>query len=483
MSISDDLASNKGATERLIDAMKSNNYDVDGGGIAPEFAIEGYSIISHIGSGGDADVYLAIHSRLSLEVAIKVYKHETLVGKRRERVDRECLILEEIAAGLDSIPDYRDHGWLDDGRMWVASDYIEGLSLDKHCKQNDLSLEQKVKLLCDLCKTVQSLHDRGVLHRDIKPSNVMVSEASDKIKLIDFGIASVINDDTMNTLTVPGAPIGSMAFMAPEQAEGRLRDITIKSDIYGLAATAYYILTGGETPHSMDGPAEDRLNRIINSEVRHPSEVMEGGILPRDLCRILLRGLNKNPEVRQPSAAHLADDFDDWIKGVPIAWAKPSAWQMIKYWVKQNPPAAIVTGIAVVAVIVAIMFGITSSSNARYAAEMADIAEQKDKLALKLGKLQSDLKGILKQFIPEAENQIVEGHLVETYENIQLLENLVTEINTTGLFDEGDERLRQYRYNVVMGALESVYQVDKYDRKKQLEEAGKIIKQIDSSDN
>jgi serine/threonine protein kinase len=206
------------------------------------------------------------------EVALKLVAHGAVASRRsRLRFDREV----ELAARLEhpSIARVYDSG-MGGGVYFYAMELVEGRQLDQYVREQGPEAAQVVSLMREVCLAVQHAHQRGVIHRDLKPSNVLVTREGVP-KVLDFGLAKALDDaqDALTglTLTLEGQFAGTPAFMAPEQASGDGgRRIDTRTDVYGLGATLYLLLTGGHTPHETSGPRLAVLRRIVEEEPRPP---------------------------------------------------------------------------------------------------------------------------------------------------------------------------------------------------------------------
>jgi serine/threonine protein kinase len=231
-------------------------------------SIEGYVLDGRLGGGGGGEVYRAVRIGSDRPLAIKILNQRIGETPEARRAWRELDVLEQLR--LPCLPRLLDHG-MTDGRMFLVMDFIDGHPLIEHCRINDLDRAARVELLAKVADAVQSLHERGVIHRDIKPSNVIIDPNGQPV-LIDLGIAALLSRSAAETLTKDGAPIGSPAYMAPEQARGEKQAISTRSDVYSLGATACKVLTG-DTPHDMDATLHEAIRRVAQDEPRSPREL------------------------------------------------------------------------------------------------------------------------------------------------------------------------------------------------------------------
>lgn len=301
-----------------------------------------FEILREIGAGGFGIVYQAFDPRTKREVALKVPRFEVLgSAELASRFQQEA----QAAAKLDhpNIVPVLEAGT--DGLLpYIASAYYPGEALSAWLKErtDPVPPQQAAALIKQLAEAVDHAHRRGVLHRDIKPSNILLvpSEgakadcpALDTVtpKLMDFGLAKLISEN--QDMTQTGALLGTLRYMSPEQAMGRIREIGPTTDVYGLGAVLYELLTG-RPPFVADSDVEV-LRQIPKDE---PSEVRRlRPEVSRDLDTICQKCLEKGPARRYSTAQALADDLGRFLRGEPIAARSVTRFERGAKWAKRNP--------------------------------------------------------------------------------------------------------------------------------------------------
>lgn len=296
--------------------------------------VPGYRVERLLGEGAGGRVWLARWSRSDRPVALKVL-HRRLDGSANaRRAWRELDVLSQIR--LPCVPrllDWSTH----EGRMYFATEFVDGERIDHACSSRDLTRRQRVGLLAKLATAVAQLHERGVIHRDLKPSNVLVTPAGDPV-IIDLGIAAMLGSNVAETLTTLGAPIGTPAFMSPEQARGERSAVGTRSDVYALGAIGYVLLTG-ETPHDLsDATLFEAVRRVGHDEPRDPASLNRD--LERPLSSVLRKASAAEPGSRYSSAAELAQDLERWLHGEPVEAGERSRWTRAFRWLAAHPIAA-----------------------------------------------------------------------------------------------------------------------------------------------
>ncbi len=359
-----------GAAQRVMARVLSDSQDN-----APDAArfpsIRGYEIFDVIGRGASAAVYVAVRDGSPQPVALKLFHEPLGSGPVTQRAWRELDTLQDLC--LPCVPRMLDYGVDDEEHLYIATQYAAGEPLDVYCKSHPLSVERKIQLLIDVATSLQAVHDHGIIHRDIKPNNIVIKPDGTPI-IVDFGIAFVTGADPSARVTHEGTPLGTPAFMSPEQAAGRHGDVTVRADVYSLGATAYWMLTG-ETPIDTSGSYGEAIGRIIHEQPRHLHTIDPD--LPSDLAAILWRAVARDPDVRTPSAGALAEDLQAHLRGEPLSWSEPSRLSQLVYWVRTHRALAVLIVIAAIGCIGTVA-GITVAVNrSALADERQQLAEER----------------------------------------------------------------------------------------------------------
>jgi serine/threonine-protein kinase len=310
-----------------------------------EFPVPGwdrYEAIEFIGEGGMGRVYRAHDPRLGRWVAIKIIREGS--ADVRERFLREARAQARIEH--PHVCPIHEVGTVGD-YPYIAMHYVQGESLDMASAR--LTLDQKVALLAQVADAIHAAHRLGIVHRDLKPANIMLEpDAAGGWHpfVTDFGLA---RDTEADGTTVTGAVLGSPLFMAPEQAKGSLSRVDRRTDVYGLGATLYFLLTG-RPPVQGDNVFQVILQLAHEEPV--PPRQLDASV-PRDLETVVLKCLEKEPQRRYESAQALAADLRRYLDGEPIAAHRASLWYRGAKLIRKHRLVSAVIAAAVVAVLAA----------------------------------------------------------------------------------------------------------------------------------
>ena len=291
-----------------------------------------YELLEEIGRGGQGVVFRARQKNLNRVVALKVIglgQWATKADLRRFR--REA----EAAARLDHpgiVPIYEvgERG----GSCYFSMKFIEGGQLDEVVRHAPLSIRQAAELIAKVACTVHHAHAHGILHRDIKPGNLLL-DAKGEPHLTDFGLARLVESESTVTRTLE--VMGTPSYMAPEQAIGNNAAVGSATDVYGLGAVLYQLLTGH--PPFAGGTTYETIKLLIDTEPRPPR--LWNRKIDRDLSTICLKCLEKDPPRRYPSALALAEDLERWLKREPIAARRGGFLSRGGKWLRRNPTTAL----------------------------------------------------------------------------------------------------------------------------------------------
>ena len=267
-----------------------------------------YTVGQMIGTGGMADVYLGLDTRLDREVAIKVLRRDLAKDPAFvARFRKEAL----AAGGLNhpGIVAVYDSGE-ENNSPFIVMELVSGQTLRQKLQSGKISLAASLEIIKGILNALDYSHNKGIVHRDIKPSNIMITDSGD-IKVMDFGIARA-TDDIGATLTNTWNVVGTAQYLSPEQATGELADG--RSDLYSLGCLMYELLTG-RPPFTGDTPVSVAYQHV--SSALTPASQINPSLDP-NLDRMLEVVLAKDPNNRYQDAAAMLEDLEHVIKGEPV---------------------------------------------------------------------------------------------------------------------------------------------------------------------
>src|SRR5436305_2139537 len=225
--------------------------------------------------------------------------------------------------------------------------FIEGGQLDEVVRSEPITIRRAVELIAKVARIVNYAHEHHILHRDIKPGNILLDQKGEP-HLTDFGLARLV--ETESTMTRTLEVLGTPSYMAPEQAVGNKAAVTSATDVYGLGAVLYQLVTGH--PPFAGGTTFETIRLVLDTEPRQPR--LWNRKIGRDLSAICLKCLEKDPRRRYPSALALAEDLEHWLKHEPIQAKRSGFFTHSRKWVRRNPSTA-----ALVTLLVAFAIGLS----------------------------------------------------------------------------------------------------------------------------
>src|SRR6266508_695772 len=291
-----------------------------------------YELLEEVGRGGQGVVFRARQKSLNRTVALKVISLGQWASKAHlKRFRREA----EAAASLD-------HPWIvpiyevdeRDGSCYFSRKFVEGGQLDEVTRREPMPIRRAVELIAKVARTVHYAHEHGILHRDIKPGNILL-DAKGEPHLTDFGLARLVETESSVTQTLD--VIGTPSYMAPEQAVGNNAAVSSATDVYGLGAVHYQLLTA--QPPFAGGTTYETIKLLLDTEPKKPR--LLNPKIDRDLSTICLKCLEKDPKRRYLSALALAEDLERWLKYEPILARHAGIFTRGKKWVRRKPTRAL----------------------------------------------------------------------------------------------------------------------------------------------
>src|SRR6266536_669276 len=294
-----------------------------------------YELLEEVGRGGQGVVFRARQKSLNRIVALKVIGLGHWASKahlKRFRLEAEAAAHLEHP-GIVPIHEVGER----DGSCYFSMKFVEGGQLDEVARREPMPIRRAAELIANVARTVHYAHEHGILHRDIKPGNILL-DAKGEPHLTDFGLARLVESESSVTQTLD--VMGTPSYMAPEQAVGNNAAVSSATDVYGLGAVLYQLLTGH--PPFAGGTTYETI-RLLEDTEPGPPRLLNPKV-DRDLSTICLKCLEKDPKCRYSSALALAKDLERWLKHEPIQARRIGLFARGGKWVRRNPTSALLAG-------------------------------------------------------------------------------------------------------------------------------------------
>jgi serine/threonine protein kinase/tetratricopeptide (TPR) repeat protein len=368
-----------------------------------------YQLLQKLGEGGMGAVWVAEQNvPVKRRVALKVIKPgmDSAQVLRRFEAERQALALMDHT----NIAKVFDGGATEAGRPYFVMELVKGVPITRYCNELHLPIRERLELFIPICQAIQHAHQKGIIHRDIKPSNVLVcmQDGRPVSKVIDFGVAKAtsqrLTEESMYTEI--GQVIGTLEYMAPEQAELRALDIDTRADVYALGVLLYELLTG-TTPlcrkRLKEAAFAEMLRIIREEEPQRPSTRLtesqdslvglaaQRRTEPAKLARavrgeldwIAMRCLEKDRTRRYETASALARDIERHLTNEPVEACPPRASYRLRKFLRRNRGPVLAGTVVLLALVLGVAgttFGLVRAERQRREAERAreDAAMQRD---------------------------------------------------------------------------------------------------------
>lgn len=344
-----------------------------------------YRLLRRLGEGGMGTVYLAERSDGDFvqQVALKLL-HASAQGSPilLERFTRERQLLARLEH--PGIAHLLDGGVLADGKPFLALEYVEGERIDAWCEHQGTGLRQRVELFLKVCAAVEYAHRNLIIHRDIKPANILVTAAGEP-KLLDFGIARIIDEHPDATVTATGAHVLTLAYASPEQIERQ--PLTTAADVYSLGVVLYQLVSGRRpfqhlvTPHLL-------TNAIIGGDVVPPSRAARiaaaetGGestprlLVPADIDAIVLKTLRRHAAERYATVGELMADLQRYLRQRPVLARRGARLYRVRRFIQRNRWPLAAASVLLISVLVGLGSSLHALGQARTQQQLAERRQQ-----------------------------------------------------------------------------------------------------------
>ncbi len=324
-----------------------------------------YQLVHELGRGGMGVVYKAWHPALKSYFAVKVLLSGGHASPDEiRRFQREAQAAARLKhPGILAVHDISEA----DGKTYFAMEYIEGVGLDKVMKdpvtfgiapgqgssgaggRGGINVSTALQWTREIAEALQAAHEAGVVHRDLKPANVIREARGGRLKVMDFGLAKLVDEAGGTGATRTGVLMGTPAYMSPEQAAGEVRRIDARSDVYQIGAILYELLTG--RPPYEGATGMDVVLQVMQQDPIPPRRL--DPTIDRDAATICMKAMARTQEKRYASAQALAEDCGRCLNDEPILARPESWWEKPVRWARRRKALAAVGGAGILAVVVA----------------------------------------------------------------------------------------------------------------------------------
>lgn len=301
-------------------------------GLPPGTRIGAWQIVKLLARGGMSQVYLARRDMQG------VTQHAALKLISADADPQRFAIERRVLAELEhpGIARLIDGGINDDGRPWLASEYVEGQNISGYCDLIKAGLRQRIRLLIEVGDAIAYAHAHLIVHRDIKPANILIS-ADGHAKLVDFGIAKLLAAEA-DSHTRTGASVMTPQYASPEQVLGK--PITVQTDVHALGVLAFELLSGCNPFAATGDPLIKVTRAIVEDDATRPSAMCakpaQARKLRGDLDAIVLKAMRKSPAQRYETAASFTADLRHYLAGEAVAARRGSRSYRIRSMLKRH---------------------------------------------------------------------------------------------------------------------------------------------------
>jgi tetratricopeptide (TPR) repeat protein len=419
--------------------------------------IDNYRIVSQLGAGGMGDVYLAEDTKLRRKVALKLVRG----GLGRDNFVTRFRYEEQILASLNhpNIAHLHGYGQTSNGTPFFVMEYVEGARIDEYCTAHALSTTARLQLFRKVCAAVHYAHQRLVIHRDLKPSNILVT-ADGEPKLLDFGIAKLIEGQEAITQLQTLAGMMTPDYASPEQVRGEA--MTTASDVYSLGVLLYEMLTG-QRPYRLKTRTAAEVSRAVTDQIPEPPSaavrIEQQSSLKGDLDNIILMALRKEPERRYASVEQFSEDIRRHLEGLPVVAHRDTFTYRASKFVTRHK-AAVLAAALIMATLIA---GIVMTSRAQRRAErrFAEVRQLANALLIdvapKIERLQGSTEA--RQSVVTQSLKYLDSLAIESAGDLLLQAELATAYEKVGEL-QGDSRKPSLNdYRGAIASLEKAQQI------------------------
>jgi len=330
----------------------------------PGSRVGSFELIGVVGEGGSSTVFRAERTvdGVRQTVALKLLRRALYSPEAKRQFRRERLALAQLQhAGIARLI---EGGVTESGFAYIALDFVDGVPITEYARARRLDLQARLELFVEVCRAVEAAHRALIVHRDLKPSNVLVTRDG-KVKLVDFGIAKLLDADDETETRLPAF---TPAYAAPEQRTGS--PVTTATDVYALGVLLCELVTGQRVNDGSNRTPSGRIGtQAIDDESATPVTKRE---LRGDFDNIVMKAVAPEPERRYVSAGALVDDIERFLDDRPVSAHPPSAWYRTRKFVSRHRGGVAVAALFVLTVLSAFAVTVWQAGVARQEAARAN---------------------------------------------------------------------------------------------------------------
>ncbi len=332
-----------------------------------------FKILKKIATGGMGRVYLAqsIKADVPIKVALKTIRIELINDELKRKFQNEKKILSQLRH--KNIASLIDAGITDDHIPYIATEWVNGVTINHYCQDNNLSLKKRLNLFIQVCQAVAFAHNKLIIHRDIKPDNILVNQQG-QVKLLDFGIAKIV-DENQNIQTA--TQIFTPDYAAPEQLNGET--CTLTTDIYSLGIVLFELLTDSRKFDLQNLSVKKKLDLINNPSYSFLEKITSNNELPYarkklkgTLTKIVNKAMHIDPSRRYGSVHSLLEDIENYLTNRPIKAMKDSYFYRLKMSVVRNKLASSFMLLSIIAIVIGVIFSVNFLKQKQIEAKKAE---------------------------------------------------------------------------------------------------------------
>jgi serine/threonine-protein kinase len=377
-----------------------------------------FQLVERIAEGGMGAVYRARRAdgAFDQDVAVKVLRLGLSTTGMRERFARERQTLARLVH--PNVARLLDGGTTEQGVPFFAMELIDGLPLDRWCDERRASLRQRLQLFATVCRAVHFAHQNLVVHLDLKPNNILV-DAHGTPKLLDFGVAGLLEDVTAATGTATRSRPLTPEYASPEQLRGE--PLSTAADVYALGVVLYELLCGVRPFRAAAAGEAALLRAVSETGALRPSAAVTTGddqaagaerarrrgqsiaglhrSLRGDLDRIVLMALRKEPQRRYASCQEFADDVERWLRGFPVLAREPSWGYRACRFVQRNRTLAGAIALVAITLVTGIVSTLHMARVARGERDAAEAAKLRVEHEMGHARIEATSNGIVASFL------------------------------------------------------------------------------------